>query len=399
MLKTKLNWYCKITLKLVGSSRKKIILMTSYLDITEDELRLKKGYWTAREITQQPKIWQEVAQTILNSNSKISSWLDPILEKKNLRIILTGAGTSAYVGEAIAPYLTKHLLHQVEAVSTTNLVGSPDQYLLKNTPTLIISYARSGNSPESLAACELGDQIIDDCYHLAITCSKNSKLVSYLNKKENGHIILMPEATLDQSFAMTSSFSSMLMASLCVFSPDEAQLNTAVELSRTIINRHAKLIKEHASIPFSRSVFLGSGGLLGIATEAQLKMLELSAGKIDSYAESSLGFRHGPKLIVDEKTLVVMLSSNDKHTKKYDGDLMRELITDHKTEHVFDLSEITDADSALINDAWLSLPYIVYCQILAFYKSLYLDITPDNPCPTGEANRVVQGVTIHPFKD
>ena len=373
--------------------------MTAFLNIEEDELHSKNGYWTAKEIAQQPDVWQEVAQTLSETKSIINAWLAPILAIKNLRIILTGAGTSAYIGEAIAPSLTNHLSRQVEAVATTVLVSCPDQYFLRDKPTLIISYARSGNSPESLAACALADQLVDDCYHLAVTCNKKSKLISYLDDKKNSHVVLMPEDTLDRSFAMTSSFSSMLLATLCIFCPDAAQLNIAAKLSRTIISDHTKLIKKHASIPFSRAVFLGSGGLLAVATEAQLKMLELSAGKIDCYAESSLGFRHGPKLIVDEKTLIVMLHSNNKYTKKYDEDLLHELMRDNKTTHIFDISKILATKNTELDDVWLSLPYIVYCQILAFYKSIALDITPDNPCPTGEANRVVQGVTIHPFKD
>ncbi|BEI77863.1 hypothetical protein Rumi2_10230 [[Ruminococcus] torques] len=45
----------------------------------------------------------------------------------------------------------------------------------------------------------------------------------------------------------------------------------------------------------------------------------------------------------------------------------------------------------------LGLDYILFAQTLAVLKSLSLDITPDNPCPTGEVNRVVKGVTLYPY--
>ena len=45
----------------------------------------------------------------------------------------------------------------------------------------------------------------------------------------------------------------------------------------------------------------------------------------------------------------------------------------------------------------LGLDYILFAQTLAVLKSLSMDITPDNPCPTGEVNRVVKGVILYPY--
>lgn len=369
--------------------------MSQYLAISEKKLKENNAYWTAREISQQPGIWLKVARDLKVSSAEVEGWLKPILRTEKLRIILTGAGTSAYVGESLTPHLSKVLGQTVEAISTTNIVGNPDQYLYKKVPTLIISYARSGDSPESLAVCALGDQVIDECYHLAITCNKASALSSYLESNSKARVQLMPAETLDNSFAMTSSFSAMLLATLCIFTPNETMLKKAIDQASVIIDEKLNMIKEQADLPYNRAVFLGAGGLLGIATEAKLKMLELSGGEIDCYSESPLGFRHGPKLIVNEKTLVILLGSSDQHTQKYDNDLYNELRIDAKTPFLFNL---TDQIGGGIDDVWSSLPYIVYCQILAFYKSLALGYTPDNPCPTGEANRVVQGVKIYPYK-
>ena len=45
----------------------------------------------------------------------------------------------------------------------------------------------------------------------------------------------------------------------------------------------------------------------------------------------------------------------------------------------------------------LGLDFIMFAQTLAVMKSLSMGITPDNPCPTGEVNRVVKGVTLYPY--
>lgn len=372
--------------------------MTDYLGKAEETLKANKGYWTALEIDQQPDMWLETAKVVENHHEALEAWLKPILANKNLRIILTGAGTSAYVGEALYPWLSATLQRPVEAISTTNIVGNPDQYLLKNIPTLLVSFARSGNSPESAAACELADQILDSCYHLTITCNGDSALSKFAAKISNGYCLCLPKPTLDQSFAMTSSYTSMMIATLCVFTPDEEAFSATIDLTKTLLANHHKQAEKQANVDFKRIVFLGSGGLLGIATEARLKVLELSAGRLDCYAESPLGFRHGPKFIIDKNTMVILLNSSDPYRKKYDNDLFNELVKDNQTPHLFKMSEIKILEDSPLDDMWLSFPYIVYAQMIGFYKSCALGLTPDNPCPSGEVNRVVQGVTIHNFK-
>lgn len=371
--------------------------MSSILTYTEDALKLQNGYWTAREICQQPRIWREAAANIDSKRSELNAWLAPLLAQNNLRIILTGAGTSAYVGEAIGPHLSQQSGRLFEAISTTDIVSNAPQYLLKTIPTLLISYGRSGNSPESVAAVKLVDQVVDNCYHLVITCNPEGDLATNAQDQDNAFSLVMPEGTLDQSFAMTSSFTSMLVSTVAIFAPQAEQLDIAVQWAENFLEKNVDALKEQATRATQRLVFLGAGGLQGIAREAALKVLELTAGQVLSYCESPLGFRHGPKSLMDETTEVIFLSSSDEYTRQYDNDLLAEL---HRDDQALDITTLTNksfAHSEEIADVWASLPYILYCQILAFFKSMQADITPDNPCPTGEVNRVVQGVTLYPL--
>ena len=372
--------------------------MKKIINHSETELKNKSGYWTAKEIEQQPVVWQKVANDIIKNHGELSGWLEDALSKPLGRIILTGAGTSAYVGETLAPFLSKKLSRPFEAISTTDIVSAPEQFLFKEKPTLIISYARSGNSPESVAACELCDQFIDNTYHLIITCNKDGMLAKMDNIDKRRYVLLMPEETNDKSFAMTSSFSSMLLATALIFNLDNRKLEVAIKISNKILSSEfLEKIEALSQKNLNRVVCLGSGGLLGIAREASLKILELSNGQLDCYFESPLGFRHGPKLVVDNYTLVLLLVSNDSYTQQYDSDLLKEVKSDRKAENIINLLEELGISDLEIDDLWLAFPYILYCQILAFNKSLALNITPDNPCPTGEANRVVQGVKIYPY--
>tara|TARA_R110002096_G_scaffold432240_1_gene648616 strand:- start:26393 stop:27520 length:1128 start_codon:yes stop_codon:yes gene_type:complete len=374
-------------------------MIEKYLEITAEELKAKSGYWTAREISLESEIWLDVVKKTEDLRKNIEAFFLPIISNSDARVILAGAGTSSFIGETVAANLANLLPCSVEAISTTNIVASPALYLRKDTPTLVISYSRSGGSPESVATCELAEQLISDCYHLIITCNKDGALASYDQKTKNSFLLLMPEETHDQGFAMTVSFTAMMLSTLWIFAPNPAMLEKATAMSKQVLSvKNINKAKELSRNGFERIVFLGAGNLRGIAREACLKMLELTAGKVDCYFDSPLGFRHGPKLIINKDTLVVLLNSVDPHCKKYDRDLIAELKRDQITNHIIELSDIVNLGEADIEDIWLSFPYIIFCQMLAFEKSLAVGVTPDNPSPTGEANRVVQGVTIYPLK-
>ena len=373
--------------------------MDSYLGLDSAELESKNSYWTAREISQQPQMWRKASENIDSLRQAIDGFIQPLLENPGLRVILTGAGTSAFVGDSLAPWLRQQLDTRVEAISTTDIVGAPNQYLQSGVPTLLVSFARSGDSPESVATVNLANQLIDDCYHLVLTCNPDGYLAKSAVDNERVLCVLMPEGTNDQSFAMTSSFTTMLFSCATIFVPNHNQLEPAASATEQLISTRCDEITELAQRNLDRLVVLGAGNLLGIAREASLKCLELTAGQMMVTYDSPLGFRHGPKSMVTEQTLIVVLHSNDGYTKQYDSDLQAELHRDQKSSHIVELSQKTlAAEVEGLTDLGLSLLYITYCQMYSFFRAWYLGIGADNPCPTGEVNRVVKGVEIYPFK-
>ncbi|WP_337880290.1 SIS domain-containing protein [Rheinheimera sp.] len=372
----------------------------SYLTLPVAALKQAGGYWTAREISQQPQIWRQVTAEHQPRCAALQQFLQPLLATPLLRIILTGAGTSAYIGQALAAHLQQQLQpgQRVEAIATTDLVSNPGLYLDPALPTLLVSYGRSGNSPESVAAVELAEQLVPGCRHLLITCNSQGKLAQFSQQDpERCYLYALPDATHDQSFAMTSSFSSMYLATLLTFAPDNTYLQQLISGAEQLLQHRLAEIKQQAETPCRRMVFLGSGPLQAIAREAALKYLELTSGQILSHYESPLGFRHGPKSLVDAGTQVLVLQSSDAYTSRYDLDLLAELQRDQKALRLDRLSEQQLLGSSSLPDAWLGLLLILWCQALACFKSMQLGISPDNPCPGGQVNRVVQGVTLYPY--
>lgn len=354
--------------------------------------------WTTIEIGQQPDVWSEALAAIDARRAEIDAWLAPLLADPALRIILTGAGSSAYIGDALAPALTHRLGRRVEAISTTSIVAAPEDYLVASRPTLLISFGRSGNSPESIGAVKIADAVVGDCHHLVVCCDGGSALARHEGSGP-GRVfrLIMPARSLDRSFAMTSSFTSMLLSTLHVFAPDTAQAQAVVAAGRAMLAEPVDDIGRIVGDGFERSVFLGSGALQGIATEAALKALEMSAGDRDSYAESPLGFRHGPKFVVDSQTLVVLLTHSSPYTRCYDNDLADELERDGAARNIVRLDAHPALSGVALDAAWLGPVYLIWCQRLAYFAAKALGHAPDNPSPSGTLNRVVQGVTLHPY--
>jgi len=389
------------------------------LNYSKDELVRLGAIHTAPEISQQPAVWKKVIEILKEKQNEIEEFLQFLNNTySNVRVILTGAGTSAYVGETVLPYLKQNHQYEnfsYESIPTTDIVAAPYYYFKKDTPTLLVSFARSGNSPESLAATQLGEQLVDQFFQLVITCNEDGQLA--INTKSNNRslLLLMPEETNDKGFAMTSSFTSMLLSASIVFQTknlDRVQhsLQSIIGHGDTYLSNHLPTIDDIANESFTRIVYLGSAIFQGLARESALKMLELTSGQTMAVYESPLGFRHGPKSMIHDETVIVIYISNDPYTRKYDIDMMKEIynqqlnvkivaVAQNSTDDIknhchYLIDNVLDETSPDMHLAFLN---ILFAQTLALKKSIQLGVQPDNPSPSGIVNRVVQGVIIYPF--
>ena len=383
---------------------------------TDAELEKLGAKITTREIEQQPELWQQTWSIYQNNKTKITDFLNQINKKwGKVRVIFTGAGTSAYVGNTIMPYLQKNgdrKKYDFEAIDTTKIVSTPEDYLEKDTPTILVSFARSGNSPESVATVELAKKLVTNLYQIAITCAPEGHLAQDLEGDPTGLVLLMPEKSLDQGFAMTGSFSCMSLMALLVFDTltDEKKehiVNQIAQMGKSVIDRENE-IQSLVDIDFNRITYIGSGSLGGLAEETRLKILELTAGEVAALFDTSMGLRHGPKSFLDKKTIVFDFVSNNTYTRQYDLDILNEIKDDQivplvmavgqeKEGQDFSGKSFMFAEKELLPDAYLALPDVMFGQTIALLTSIKVNNKPDTPSPTGTVNRVVKGVTIHEF--
>ncbi len=391
-------------------------MMSTVFGITDDKMKETSSTFTLTEIYQQPATWEKTCRQIEEHKEEIQKFIDQVIKCEDYDVILTGAGTSEFVGNALFPHLAGLLNHKAKSYGTTDIVATPEAYLSRTKPTLLISFGRSGNSPESVGAIDAAEAVCDNVYHLFVTCNKNGALSKRADTTDNCYAINLTDETHDQSFAMTSSFSNMYLATYLCFHLNE--LDEVLDKVRKIAAAGQNFLDNKYSIAknivdeynFERIVYLGSNTLKGTSQESALKMLELTAGRVVTMYDTPMGFRHGPKSIVDDTTLTVVYLSDDPYTRQYELDLVKEMSGQRKGNKIVAVMNRMDEEAAALVDyavsfdldgayenVLLGLDYILFAQTLAVLKSLSLSITPDNPCPTGEVNRVVQGVTLYPY--
>ena len=367
---------------------------------------------TWKEILQQPQMWQETYNIIYNMREKVVSFVKNYVAQ-GYEIILTGAGTSAYIGDALQWVLSGTLLHGAKAVATTDIITEAGQLFNKDSKVLLISFARSGNSPESVGAINLVNKVAGETAHVFITCNANGEMAKMAGGSDNILLVLLPEKTNDLSLAMTSSYSSMYMACAMIanidsIEADKAQIDAVAAATQSALEKYTDAIKGIADRDFTRAVFLGSGELMGVAEESRLKLQELTDGTVMCAFDSFLGFRHGPKAVISPDSILVYLLSEEPDTQRYEYDLIRQIKANNDiTAFVavsqsvpsieadyFDLNVVIGAP-AEVKRCYKSVSYVIVAQLLGFYKALHLKRSPDNPSVSGNISRVVEGVIIY----
>lgn len=378
--------------------------------------------YTVAEILQQPDCLSLMLAGLKGRWKELAA-----LDKS--RIAFFGAGSSAFIGDALVPVaLFKGF--DARSIPTTDAVSHPSVWLGRKGE-LFVSFARSGNSPESLATVELANRLQETNRHVAITCNASGELAASLSTKSGAVILKMPPATNDLSLAMTSSLSAMYAAGLAMLyadTPDAYQtmLALAARVMEDTLTRFGERVYAVAARGFSRAQYLGSGVNFGIARETRLKMQEMTEGRVVAQSESYLGLRHGPQVFVNDACLVVAYLSTDRRARAYEIELLKELRQKKQglyvlavcgndvggklagvVDEVFeaDPDDVLSAEAKRLGllpievDHFLALSHLAVGQEIATVASLEHGLKPDSPSASGIINRVVQGVTIQSWDE
>ena len=392
--------------------------LLTLLDLPEQEKAERGLEHTPREIWQQPETWgvthrlcaraeRELQDAVRRAGIGRGSTSSPT-------VYLVGAGTSDYTGRALAPLLRARWGCDVWAIPSTTLLTEFEEFHRAGREYFWISFSRSGESPEGVALLERALERRPQIRHLVITCNPRGPMAQLCERHQDRALALvLDDAVNDRGLAMTSSFSNMVLAGQCVAHLDDlAQFGEVVarmsETGRQFLPAAAEAAAEVTTLGCSRACLVGSGVLRAVADECSLKVVELSAGKVTTLAETPLGLRHGPMSSVDGQTVFVAFLSSEARRRGYELDLLREI--DRKRlgrvrlavmiANGDDVSQLADyrlplAAAPDFPDHYRPVLDVMLGQLIGLFASMRCGLKPDQPSPGGTITRVVQPIKLY----
>ncbi|SEM96147.1 SIS domain-containing protein [Lihuaxuella thermophila] len=294
--------------------------------------------------------------------------------------VFSGCGTSYYLAVSAARFFQEVTGKPALAVPASEVILHPEQVFAKGLKYQLVIISRSGTTSEAVAACKTiaGRKEIGV---MAVTCHAGSALARLAAES----IVL--DHIKEKSVVMTQSFTNMLYA-LQLYSAKTSQndriwneLTRLPEQMDQVIGQLPQIRELAENLQYRRFIFLGSGVLTGIAREATLKLKEMTQTECESY--STLEFRHGPISIVDDRTAVILFTS--EKTKELDAPLMEEIRSfgGHAVA-VGHCADQVSADTALVIETDLSgscqaILLLPHFQMLAYCRAVKLGLNPDQP--------------------
>lgn len=363
---------------------------------------------TLTEILQQPSTWRVTAAQMKAILPRLTKLIEGVEA-----VILTGSGSSEYAGECVKPKMQRHLPVTVQSIGSGTILTDGTDLLPAARPALMISFARSGDSPESVGALLKVMQTDPAIRQMVVTCNVNGELATRADSDSRIESVVLDEKTNDRSLVMTSSFTNMVLAALSLAWCDSPYdyVSFAEELSATgedLLRRCFGSLPAIARQPFNRAFYLADASAFGAARESALKMTEMTAGRVMTASETYLGLRHGPMSAVDPNTLIVCFMSSDPLRRSYECDLIEEL--NAKGLGMQKILVGSDVPPTLLQSGDLSIEHrgfavagddgsailhVVVGQVLAFFRCMHEGLWPDAPSATGIINRVVQKFRLH----
>ncbi|MBC7218006.1 MAG: SIS domain-containing protein [Candidatus Caldatribacterium sp.] len=331
---------------------------------------------TYHEIRRQPITWREVLGYLESKREELLAFLSSGYKEA----LFAGCGSSYNLALTAAYLWQKFTRERARGVPSSEVFLFPEGVFLPEERYLFVGISRSGETTETVKAVAYFKEHFGG-KAIGITCQEGSSLA----RLADCSIVLSSAA--EQSVVMTQSFSSMLLALLFLAMAKSgmptSDLNALPETLELLISRYEAVVKnlaEHGS--FTKFIFLGNGPLYGIAWEGSLKLKEMSLTPTETF--HFLEFRHGPKSIVDEETLLIALTSQSAFDME--KEVILEMVRLGATVLHLGLEHLPSPkvvevlyDEKSVSPIFLPLLDVVFLQLLGYFRAKKRGLDPDNP--------------------
>ncbi len=333
-------------------------------------MNIDNGFHTRQEIFSQPEAWSATLEVLDTERQAILTFGGDHFDQ----IIYTGCGSTYYLALAAAA-LTQELTGlPCRAFPASELWLYP-QSSFTSGKTLLVAVSRSGETTETLRACEAfladrGGEL------LTLSCYGDMPLAKL------GMLNLVFPSGQEQSVAQTRAFSTLYLGTVAMACLWAGRLDLFDTLGRLpeagsrIMKEYASLAAELGSDPgLERFYWLGSGPRHGLACELSLKMKEMSLTQSEPF--HFMEFRHGPKSMVNPASLVIGLRSTVNRLQE------AAVLKDVKSigGRVLEMAEAGSQVrfEAGLEEAVQNVLYLPIGQLIAFERALSKGLNPDRP--------------------
>jgi glutamine---fructose-6-phosphate transaminase (isomerizing) len=330
------------------------------------------------EILSQPETWAQTLTTVPEQWARVSEQVEFL---PGTHVLFIGCGTSYYLAQTAAQCFQEVTGFASRAIPGSEVFLSPDSNVPRGVPLVAFVISRSGTSSEAVIAARYLNVHYTDVTTVGITCSPDSDLA-----RECDVSIELFHAD-DQSVVMTRSFTNMLLA-LQIVAADVAEFGSLREELTGVPDLIRPHLEEMGAFArrigrdgdLRRVIYLGLGPNYGLAQEATLKLKEMTQVECEPY--NPLEFRHGAISMVREDTAVVILAGErersyipdlEAHVKRFGAFVGT--IAPYESAH----ADITVRLPNALSDVTRSVLYLPAVELLAYERSMLLELDPDAP--------------------
>jgi glucosamine--fructose-6-phosphate aminotransferase (isomerizing) len=330
---------------------------------------MKIGQHTYNEIMSQPEAWERTLEHLHTLQSNLAR-----VDSSNFEdILFTGCGSTYYLSVAAAT-LAREAGIEARALPASELWLYPKSSYA-NKKTLLVAVSRSGETTETIKAVQAFKENNRGTV-LTLVCYPQSALAKL------GDVNVILEAGQEQSIAQTRAFSTLYLATVflvMLWSKRHAELNELSKLPEAckhLLNNYHTLAERYGkNLSLERFYFLGSGARYGLASELSLKMKEMTLSHSEPF--HFMEFRHGPKSMANENTLMIGLVSEVNNVSE------QAVLADIKKQgaHILSLGESkTDISlSSTVPELIRNALYLPVVQLMAYERSIAKGLNPDKP--------------------
>jgi len=351
---------------------------------------ISKAYphYMLKEIFEEP---EALKRTIILERERIQKIASEVNSENYEVIYITGSGTSYHAGLA-SQYALSNLTGLVAAALPASEFQRwvPSKTLRK---TLLMAISQSGESSDVLEAAETASR--RNISLLAVTNTLGSTLAKMAD------FCIFPRSGRELAIPATKTYVTQLM-SIFMFSVDLAlrgrrngefarmrdRLYMAPQALEDTLKSLEPQIREAAERFKDKNVIflLGSGPNYATALEGALKLKETCRIFAEGFAARE--FLHGPMRLVDERTLMIILTLSDEieaairlgnSLRNFGASVIFISEESHDAARLAENSDETFLVSSRLPKIFSPILYVVPLQIFAYYTSIFKGLNPDKP--------------------